>query len=182
MHHAQDELVRKLYHGDSDSENEGWSPVYGSCGAIFNKQKLTHQTPDIDTVDPPPSRGVLYAESEESEEDAGFDAEADDEIESKPESALGIEAPLDDYAVPPDEHGALVWPQLAGMTKEQEAIFKHPENIAGQPYWPPEDESAQPGPSSGPSVANLRFVCHREGCTRPYSRQCDLECVLILPP
>jgi hypothetical protein len=245
------------------------------CFETTEKGKLavtTHLARHLEEI----SLSALPAYPDEDDEDAGFNAEVDDKIESK--SAQGVEAPLDNYAVPLNEDGALIDPtvstmkaELEDLTKEQEAIFKHsqmerlekqaevtqarraraeqlpaekecdespddasvkgmeemiktteeaaaqatpmtqaehlpgagagssvagelgaeaeaasfcnkvsqppqyPENTTGQPYWPPENDSAQPGQSSSPSAANLRFVCHWEGCTKTFRRQCDLE-------
>ncbi len=99
------------------------------CFETTEKGKLavtTHLARHLEEI----SLSALPAYPDEDDEDARFNAEADDEIESK--SVQEIEAPLDNYAVPPNEDGALIDPTVSTMkaelevlTKEQEAIFKH---------------------------------------------------------
>jgi hypothetical protein len=53
----------------------------------------------------------------------------------------------------------------------------YPDETAAQPYWDPDDGTAQAGPSSDPAAAGPSFPC--DDCPRSFGRQCDLEYVPV---
>lgn len=67
-------------------------------------------------------------------------------------------------------------PNLAAQVNVPHGSLSSADYSHATPYWPPDDNSAQPGPFSIPTAANP-FACPYPGCPKSYTRQCDLEYV-----
>ena len=74
----------------------------------------------------------------------------------------------------------------AQINTQQQPSFdeygQYPDGNPAQPYWDQGYDTAQAGPSSDATAADMPFPCYYEGCLRSFARRCDLEYVLVCIP